>query len=88
MDTYSLTDESTVSRIADMAPRCMSAYFLCLHKADALGRCSFDREEIIHDKARSWTKFKNDLRALAFMYILNMDDQNDFVLVELILEDV
>jgi hypothetical protein len=84
MDHYSLTDEATVSRIADTTPRAMSAYFLCLHKADLEGRCEFSRDEIINEKVRSWTRFKNDIRALSGLFLLNFLDQGDLILVELI----
>jgi len=87
MDHYSLTDEAAVSRIADTTPRAMSAYFLCLHKADLEGKCEFSRDEIINEKVRSWTRFKNDIRALSGLFLLNFLDQGDLIKVELIPQD-
>jgi hypothetical protein len=85
MDEYSYTDEATVSRIADTNPRCMSAYFLCIHNADEEGKCTFTRDEIEQVRVRSWTKFKNDIRTLAFMFILDFSfPEKDRITIELI----
>lgn len=84
MDQYTLTDEATVARIADTAPRALPAYFLCLHKADADGKCSFSRDEIIHNRMRSWTKFRNDIRTLAFMFLLNFLEGDQEIEIEII----
>jgi len=87
MDEYSLTDEPTVARIADLAPRALSAYFICLHKSNPKGECSFTRDEIVNEKVRSWTKFKNDIRSLSALFILNFIDTGDLIDVELIPQD-
>ncbi len=84
MDKYALTDEYTVAKIADVSPRAMPAYFLCLHKSDQNGLCSFTREEIINQRVRSWTKFKNDVRSLAALYVLNFSIKGDSISIEII----
>ena len=84
MEEYTLTDEATISRIADIIPRAMSAYFLCIYAADSDGQCNFKRDEIINKRIRSWTKFKNDIRALASIYILNFLDRGDVIDIEMI----
>lgn len=84
MDKYSLTDEATVARISDTCPRALSCYFLCLHNADPSGNVTFSRDEIINDRMRSWTKFKNDVRALGSAYVLNFCDRGDELDIELI----
>ena len=81
---YTYTDEETVSRISDIAPRALSAYFICLHNSDESGKCRFNRNEIINEKVRSWTKFKNDIRQLAFMFLLNFHDLGHEILIEMI----
>ncbi len=84
MDQVALTDQCTVSRIADVCPRAMSAYFICLTAADSEGNCSFERDEIINHKVRSWTKFKNDIRSLSQLFLLNFLDEGDTIQVNLI----
>lgn len=84
MDEYSLTDEETIARIADQAPRAMSAYFLCLHSAARHCCVSFDRDYIINHAIKSWTKFKNDIRALSRLFILNFQDHGDSIEIQLI----
>jgi hypothetical protein len=81
---YSLTDEETVARIADICPRAMPSYFLCLHNANPLGRCTFTRKQVINDCVRSWTKFKNDIRRLSQLFILTFLDRDDVIEIELI----
>lgn len=84
MDEYSLTDEATVARISDTCPRALSAYFLCLHTVCSDGTVSFTRDEIINHRVRSWTKFKNDVRSLAGLYVLNFSDKGHILEIELI----
>jgi hypothetical protein len=83
MDQYSLTDEETISRISDFCPRAMSSYFICLNKSSS-GHCTFTRNEIRDEKIRSWTKFKNDIRKLSQLYIVNFLDSGDRIDVEVI----
>ncbi len=87
MEEYSLTDEATVSRISDTCPRTLSAYFLCLHESNSDGFVTFSRDDIVNNRVRSWTKFKNDIRTLAGIYVLNFKDNGDQIEVQLILED-
>lgn len=84
MDEYSLTDEATVARISDSRPRALPAYFLCLHNAAPDGSVSFTRDEIMNERMRSWTKFKNDIRSLAGLYVLTFLDKGNEIDIELI----
>ncbi len=84
MEEFSIADEETISRIADLAPRAMSAYLVCLYKSDSDGLCSFTRGEIIDERVRSWTKFKNDIRSLSKLFLLNFLDAGDSISIELI----
>lgn len=78
------TDEATISRISDTAPRALSTYFVCLHALDTRGAASFKRDDIIHNKVRSWTKFKNDIRALSRMFLMSFLDEGDQISIEII----
>lgn len=84
MFDYSFTDEETVARIADVAPRAMSSYFIVLHKCENSSEIIISRDQIMNDHQKSWTKFKNDLRQLAHMFIINLLDKGEHVLVSLI----
>lgn len=84
MNGFALTDESTVSRIADICPRAMSTYFICLANADSEGNCHFTRDDILNTKIRSWTKFKNDIRSLSQLFLLNFHDQGHEIGVNMI----
>ena len=84
MDQYTLTDEVTISRIADTIPRAMPAYFLCIYSVDEDGKYSFTKDEITNKRVRSWTKFKNDIRSLSALYLLNFLDRGDVIDIELI----
>lgn len=84
MEDYTYTDESTVAMIADQQPRALSAYFICLHNADNNGFVTFSRDFIMNTTIKSWTKFKNDIRALSRLLLLTFLDQGHTMHVELI----
>jgi hypothetical protein len=86
MDAKALTSDSLICRIADDYPRGMSAYFLCLCNADKFGNCKFYKQEIRDKHCRSWTKFKNDLRGLAAISVLEYTPYDDVVHVKLVAE--
>lgn len=88
MDEYSITDEATVSKISDQCPRAVSAYFLCLHRSDGEGRATLTRDQVMNECMRSWTKFKNDVRSLASLYVLNFVDYGSEIEIEFIREDL
>lgn len=79
--------EHTISLISDRAPRAMSAYFMCLYAETTCGKIIFDRDFITHSAVKSWTKFKNDIRTLARLFILNYDDRGKTIEIEMISED-
>lgn len=85
MEHY-FTDNETVSRIADICPRAMPAYFICLAAVDDDGNCDFTRDEIINERVRSWTKFKNDIRSLSQLFILSFLDEGDAISINMIEE--
>lgn len=84
MNEFNLTNENTVIKIADEAPRAMSAYFLCLTDSDQSGQACFTKEYIQNTVTRSWTKFKNDIRALASIMLVRFCILDDEIRVELV----
>lgn len=84
MPEYSFTDEETIARISDTYPRAMSSYFIVLHRISSKQEIVITRQQIIHQHMKSWTKFKNDLRNLAQLYVVDMCDDGDSVSVMLI----
>jgi hypothetical protein len=84
MDSFSLADKHVFLQIADTAPRAVAAYFMCLNNVDSYGRVSFSKEYITAVKGHSWIKFKNDLKALAALSILNFYEESNQVLIEML----
>jgi hypothetical protein len=84
MDSFSLADKHVFLQIADTAPRAVAAYFMCLNNVDCYGRVSFSKEYITEVKGRSWIKFKNDLKALSVLGILNFYEENDWAIIEML----
>ncbi len=87
MDDFSVTNESTIALIADQCPRAMSAYFICLRNVDSYGSVTFDKNFIKNTSHKSWTKFKNDIRSLGRVFVLNFIDHGNEIEIELIGED-
>jgi hypothetical protein len=56
--------EETVFQISEVCPRSLLAYILCVRCADDDYFALMTRE-LIDDKSLSWTRFKNDVKALA-----------------------
>ena len=85
MNEFFKTTENTVIKIADEEPRALSAYFLCLSDSDNYGKAWFSKEYIQNTLAKSWTKFKNDLRALARLLLIRLwIDELDEIRIELV----
>jgi hypothetical protein len=84
MNEFCLTNENTVIKIADEAPRAMSAYFLCLTDSNESGYACFTKDYIQNTIARSWTKFKNDIRDLASIMLVRFWVIDDEIRVELV----
>lgn len=84
MPEYSFTDEHTVAHIADHTPRALSAYFYVLHNIGFKNEITITKNEIVHGQQKSWTKFKNDLRALARLFVINFFDDGESVMVSII----
>ncbi len=85
MNEFSLTNENTVIKIADEAPRAMSAYFLCLTDSNRAGSACFTKDYIQNTLTRSWIKFRNDIRALANICLIRfwIIDENE-IRIELV----
>jgi hypothetical protein len=84
MNEFSKTTENTVIKIAEEEPRALSAYFLCLSDSDRSGKAWFSKDYIQNTLARSWTKFKNDIRALSRLLLIRMWLDLDTVRIELV----
>jgi len=84
VNQYINTNEYVVSRIADVAPRALSAYFLCVQHSLENPQITFTRSYIIEHCARSWTMFKNDIRKLAYMFLLTFIDKGHTIEIELV----
>lgn len=84
MDDTPVVSEQDVLKIADMCPRAMPAYFCCVRSSDEYGESTISKKYIVNELGRSWTKFRNDLRSLMGLRILDFYDYNDVVEVELL----
>jgi hypothetical protein len=70
-------------QISEQAPRSLSAYIMLCHIADNDGRVEVDREWVENTKNLSWTKFKNDLRALARLGLIEWVVSKQSVIVHI-----
>lgn len=83
MTQYAITDEEKIARIADVCPRAMSSYFIVLYKCSN-GEHVISRKDIVHGHSKSWTKFKNDLRELSKLFIVNFFDDGHCISVSMV----
>lgn len=55
----------TLSKIGDHCPAAMTTFLHCLNRADETGSVRFTKEQIENDISESYTKFRNNIKALA-----------------------
>jgi len=71
-------------KIADRCPRAMSAYFICLKNSDEYGESHVSKDYILRDLGRSWTKFRNDLRDLMNIGILEFFEEGNDLEIDIL----
>lgn len=84
MEDPSVINEQDVIKIADMCPRAMFAYFVCVKKSNKFGESSITKKHIVDELGRSWTKFRNDLRTMMSIGVIDVYDVQDGVEVDLL----
>lgn len=60
----------TILQICDLQPRAVSTFVVAWAEADEDGYAIFDKKGVSDVHSMSWTKFKNDLRSLARIGLL------------------
>ena len=68
-DAYSIP-LSYLFQIAEQTPRALSAYIVCFQMADDELSAFLTRDYIVKDRSMNWTKFRNDILALARIGLL------------------
>ena len=69
-------------QIAESAPRAMPAYLLTYQQVER-GSATIARDYIELDKSMSWTKYKNDLKSLARLGLLEWHQKGKNIVVRL-----
>lgn len=80
-------NQTALWQIAESAPRAMPAYLLTLQQVDD-GSATIARSYIEQDKSLSWTKYVNDIKALARLGLLEWHRHGDTLNVTLAYDDM
>jgi hypothetical protein len=70
MDSYNITSQEILDRIARHCPDSLSAYLQCLNRVNEKGTVFFDRKLVETDMSYGWTKFRNQIKKLALENLL------------------
>ena len=70
-----------LDQISRHCPRALGTYGLCLARMDGDYRLMLHKKQITNDLSESYTKFKNDLKALAREGLLEWHEQNEFITI-------
>lgn len=81
-----MDQEQVISMLAETAPRSIPVLFIIQSCVDDFGNCRFTKKIVNTKFSRSWTKFRNDLRDLALNYLIDFEENEDFVDVHLNME--
>lgn len=79
MDIYTITTHQTLDRIARNCPRALTTYIHVLARANDKGSIALEKNQITNDLSESFTKFKNDLRALARETLLEWHQMGNYL---------
>lgn len=70
-----------LDQIGRHCPRAMGTYALCLARTQEFNKLVLSKKQIRDDLSESYTKFKNDLKALAREGLLEWHEEGDFLTV-------
>lgn len=80
---YTILTPDVADLISRHCPRALSAYVLCLSHADEEGRLMFTKTQILSDFSESYTKFRNDIKALAREGLLEWHEMGETLSITL-----
>lgn len=87
MDFYAITTQRTLDQISRHCPRALYTYTICVSRVDENGRLFLTRDQIRNDLSESYTKFRNNLRALAQEDLLSWGEINNGISIEMYLDE-
>lgn len=76
-----ITSQEILERISRHCPSALSAYLNCINRANPEGKFFFSRNLIEEEMSESFTKFKNNLKALAKENLLEWHTKGDGLMV-------
>lgn len=68
-----------IDQIGRHCPRAISTFAICLGRMDENSKAIFHRREIVEDLSESFTKFRNDLKALNREGLLEWHQMESFL---------
>ncbi len=80
--------ESTLFQIAENCPRSFAAYLMCYQNADHDLYANLTKQIVEKEKSMSWTKFRNDVKALARQGLLEWHENKGAIEVTLAAYDI
>ena len=83
MEFFAVTSQEALERISRQCPRAMKTYIQCLNRADKHGKVFFSKDLISIDMSESMTTFRNDIKALARLDLLEWSPLNKGIAVQL-----
>lgn len=70
-----------LDQIGRHCPRAMATFAMCAARANENNKIIFTKEQITDDLSESYTKFKNDLKALAKEGILEWHEKQGHIVI-------
>lgn len=88
MDLHTITTLHTLDRIARNCPRALSTFVHLICRINNEGKAVLQKQQIVNDLSESYTKFVNDIRALARENLLEWHQMGNTISVTLALPEV